>query len=930
MSANQKNNRRKGYNKDASAKAIQIANGQSGPVDSSASGSFRAHVLRLRNAGNSSSIQAAVVGIRSALVAAAVNDTELDEGMLGMAASLCARHGQQELVGLLCAHTACHLKRCSGRSVSELASAAAKLGCVERAFARAVVNFCASAPSDTFVGLRDVAMLLIALRAFNNVEILPAACGLAHAALPHLDDQSSPRDLAELMHAMIQFLGSSSMQGVEFPAEVTDILCYGVRLFKRSLHQANARDVAMVAGAIASLWGMIGDNHETLLRTCLLDIAQLIRFRRAEFNAKDLSLLSMAFAKADLPSEDLADVLSDEASIKFSQWAPKDISLVLWAAARLPNWSNQPFVQCFSEELLSRDLGKLHSKDLCSAAHSFAKLGLFGGDSLDRITNEAFHRQLYSFTCKDKAMLLWSLAKVQSSNKEPLLRLLVRSLAIEDISLLDRELANSLLWSLARVWNYVQLPDPFPQVDLLNSLCTVRPWTSARLEVCNALWAFGQLPVQSKSEAWTSLIAAADELTASNCSLHEASSIISGLAACPELPDGRGANELAVSFLDVISKRVLTESETISSHDAQLLLAAFSQTSSWQVSSELHDAVRSHAHDPALNRCGTGPAYDTSSSSRNRSPCSSQSTMGDGSATATAGLPLTSSPKMLHYDTPTPQHSPSVHPRKSPSVTIAAAAELLSAIEAMPHTEINIQRHAEINNPNGHGHVQHEGHGNGHHDSHSYGHGHVSDECTGGGSSAHNADGEYQCCVGHECASDGHDCSEHEAENTYEVHGVGHGQVYGGDVCEKECCPALVPTVPDGPLLNSHCNFHGHCIKLKNTFLHIQCNHMGDSDSEDCPVCKLTRSRSCHGKMQRGRHRSVSDATSDQMDADPFYLQPPRPRGDGPSPPGVLLPVAGTRSSNESRAARMRPGRRQHLRSGDQAESTNTAATRLQ
>jgi hypothetical protein len=57
--------------------------------------------------------------------------------------------------------------------------------------------------------------------------------------------------------------------------------------------------------------------------------------------------------------------------------------------------------------------------------------------------------------------------------------------------------------------------------------------------------------------------------------------------------------------------------------------------------------------------------------------------------------------------------------------------------------------------------------------------------------------------------------------------------------------------------LNIHCDFEGHCIQMKNTFVHVQCNHGDDSESESaCTVCKIARSRSCDAL---GRARSASE-----------------------------------------------------------------------
>eukprot|EP00811_Abedinium_folium_P032618 NODE_564_length_2928_cov_6.657265.p1 GENE.NODE_564_length_2928_cov_6.657265~~NODE_564_length_2928_cov_6.657265.p1 ORF type:complete len:865 (+),score=251.96 NODE_564_length_2928_cov_6.657265:3-2597(+) len=72
-----------------------------------------------------------------------------------------------------------------------------------------------------------------------------------------------------------------------------------------------------------------------------------------------------------------------------------------------------------------------------------------------------------------------------------------------------------------------------------------------------------------------------------------------------------------------------------------------------------------------------------------------------------------------------------------------------------------------------------------------------------------------------------------------------HGQ--GG--CESKCCPP-VSTLPDVSgdsrlWLNSHCAYPGHCVRLKNTFIHMECAaHSSESETEDCVLCEFTRRRS--------------------------------------------------------------------------------------
>lgn len=78
-----------------------------------------------------------------------------------------------------------------------------------------------------------------------------------------------------------------------------------------------------------------------------------------------------------------------------------------------------------------------------------------------------------------------------------------------------------------------------------------------------------------------------------------------------------------------------------------------------------------------------------------------------------------------------------------------------------------------------------------------------------------------------DCSSHGHGCASHCPSK------------------HTECC-AEVPTsgAESSELsllrLNHHCNYKGHCVQLKHTFIHVDCP---TSDSEDCMLCNITRRR---------------------------------------------------------------------------------------
>merc|ERR1712232_1468465 len=129
--------------------------------------------------------------------------------------------------------------------------------------------------------------------------------------------------------------------------------------------------------------------------------------------------------------------------------------------------------------------------------------------------------------------------------------------------------------------------------------------------------------------------------------------------------------------------------------------------------------------------------------------------------------------------------------------------------------------HEEVSHEHGHGHAHAHAHGHGEHRREGHGHGSSSsvDEFIAEASeNTHRTCADESCCV--------------------PLSGTGGSR----DVCTEL-------------RLNNHCTFHGHCVQLRNTFLHIPC-HAEDSDTDnekDCAVCRYTRSRSVDFSLRGNR-----------------------------------------------------------------------------
>jgi hypothetical protein len=83
-----------------------------------------------------------------------------------------------------------------------------------------------------------------------------------------------------------------------------------------------------------------------------------------------------------------------------------------------------------------------------------------------------------------------------------------------------------------------------------------------------------------------------------------------------------------------------------------------------------------------------------------------------------------------------------------------------------------------------------------------------------------------------------------------------HARARHGSPCRDEgCCPLEVDETDGLQMqLNRHCTFSGHCVQIKNTFIHMACD-ASDSDN-DCIVCRRLRSKSCDSKFSVTRSKN--------------------------------------------------------------------------
>jgi len=95
----------------------------------------------------------------------------------------------------------------------------------------------------------------------------------------------------------------------------------------------------------------------------------------------------------------------------------------------------------------------------------------------------------------------------------------------------------------------------------------------------------------------------------------------------------------------------------------------------------------------------------------------------------------------------------------------------------------------------------------------------------------------------HTCASKSDSAKDDivPTEKTEKTEQWNHGceEAYCKHACEMEDPPSTSDL--SRLRLNLHCNYKGHCVQLKHTFIHVDCP--AESDTEDCMLCNMTRRR---------------------------------------------------------------------------------------
>eukprot|EP00930_Biecheleria_cincta_P018174 TRINITY_DN14247_c0_g1_i1.p1 TRINITY_DN14247_c0_g1~~TRINITY_DN14247_c0_g1_i1.p1 ORF type:complete len:744 (-),score=149.99 TRINITY_DN14247_c0_g1_i1:18-2249(-) len=723
---------------------------------SRAGGSLRQELLALYQRSQpayGADADASLVRLRQALQAE--RDSGVDGQLLGMAAAQCARIGEAKPVGLLLAFAAPRLDSCGSRAVVELAQAAHKLSCMEPGFLRATMTYFAS-EGVSFHSLRDAAMaatvLLQSVRGDSMVNHEGALRGIAEAVRPLFD--SSPmqsksaaqavRDCVELCHALAHSLCQVSLGSAELAA-VEAALAGALRQVRRELHAGCARDAAMLAGAAAAAWPQMPGLQDSLLWPCLTDVAQLARFRGADFSLQDLCMVAAAFAKVAKSDEIFASVLEIRVVHALDSVCNRDLSFLLWAAACVPGWAVTTFADAALDQILHRPKALLSAKDLCTLVQSLVKIresNPKAQEVLRAVAEEGLSRDGSQFSSEDRSCMLWALLRATQAGEG------------------------------------------------------------------------GGCETPEKRSPQSSQ----DQQGSGGSSGDEEKQDTAARAGRPQ-PSSKARQRRGGKNAAGREKQQRRDEEA----------------------AQGDGAARADDEAPA------GSSFVAKREKKDRfcPPCSPRWTPEQVPRSMICLADSLCFPPGLGKTQACNQTNPWVHGGNLPSTSQDSETHCMASETSMPSETPTpfLDSLARGSSHESNASSSHECHGHSHE---CHGHGHGQGHGQGQGSQHHDHD---HSCHGHE------DKQQHTSKTACE---------------DDDCCPYFTRSSSTGGSdlevrLNAHCSFSGHCVKLKNTFIHIPCNSFSDSEEDgDCAVCALTRvrSRSCDD-VGHGRRSSSPSNDSD-------------------------------------------------------------------
>eukprot|EP00929_Paragymnodinium_shiwhaense_P119976 TRINITY_DN91884_c0_g1_i1.p1 TRINITY_DN91884_c0_g1~~TRINITY_DN91884_c0_g1_i1.p1 ORF type:complete len:944 (+),score=156.64 TRINITY_DN91884_c0_g1_i1:158-2989(+) len=648
------------------------------------------------------------------------------------------------------------------------------------------------------------------------------------------------------------------------------------------------------------------------IRSCLQSAAaEACRRGCGAFNAHDLALMAHALSRAELGSQDFSLLLNDGLhAAAVQRLGQRELNFLIWAAAQLPGWSSQRFARVAIDEVKRRETSRMTPQDLCTLAQSLVRMSEADAQSLlMELFDEAFNRQLGKFHAKDCAALLWVIGK--SPRKHHALCNLCLLALTADCGMLEREAGSTALWALTEVWLSLGADDACAR-SLGQALLLKQFWVdSLPQELANAAFVFSKLPNGTSLSCWRTFIQQVDKVDVSRLSLRDLCRILlalaEGMSSSRESSCGRVIEKAAAEASqridqgEVPTKQVLaslTEANNILQQQPgplnglmeQAMAATGGPPSDCGICGLAAPVlvpvriVQSHfcltpacMAMPVHNNMMARPPGTWASSAADKaedqvasSECPPPATAAEATTVARADPVPEAADASASEQPPAAETSPSKAVEASSKdeqpvcivTTTACPPGFASKVSDVGTPRSSPPELVEASTPShyGHHHGGHYHYDGGH--THDCGHSHCSLETCSHAGSCHEQFQGHGHWHGHShgAADDHHACCDAACGYSSETPEAGGAEASAahGLCTDNTCCPAVVAAGTSGQVmrLNRHCQFKGHCVQMKNTFIHVACED-SESEGEHCFVCRFARSRSMDATGCRERAASA-------------------------------------------------------------------------
>lgn len=291
----------------------------------------------------------------------------------------------------------------------------------------------------------------------ESFDILAPYSGLAAAAAPMLGQGIPEEEVLSMVYALTQGLGL--LPSLEQPdcKAIEEALRIGFVKLRARVHKLCAKQIMDFTTAVSTAWMRVSATlQDTVLKNCLFDIGQAVRFRRAAFSETDLVSMVVAMGDADVKDDTLADVLLRRLSSGGKAIADGELALLALTCLR-SSWLSHPLCTEVANLLAARDLTTFSSQDLCSAANFAASLRDSGVNNeaadliIQNVCAEVQDRDASRLEFEHAIKILGYLA-TPSTDLCGVCSVLVNKIMEGEWVQLRQDLATSILNSMAKLW----------------------------------------------------------------------------------------------------------------------------------------------------------------------------------------------------------------------------------------------------------------------------------------------------------------------------------------------------------------------------------------------------------------------------------------------------------------------------------------------